>query len=45
MRHLVPLAALALALAPLAVVHPVRVLGQSMEPTLRPDEVKWVLRA
>ncbi len=45
MRHLVPLAALALALSPLAVVHPVRVQGRSMEPTLRPDDLRWVLRA
>lgn len=44
-RHLVPLAALALALSPLAVVHPVRVQGRSMEPTLRPDDLRWVLRA
>ncbi len=45
MRHLVPLAALALALSPLAVVHPVRVEGHSMEPALRPNDLKWVLRA
>ena len=45
MRHLVPLAALALALSPLAVVHPVRVEGHSMEPTLRPNDLRWVLRA
>jgi signal peptidase I len=41
----IPLAALALALSPLAVVHPVRVAGQSMEPTLRSGDLRWVLRA
>lgn len=40
-----PLAALALALSPLAVVHPVRVAGQSMEPSLRSGDLRWVLRA
>jgi signal peptidase I len=37
--------ALALALAPLAVLHPVRVDGRSMEPRLKPGSVCWVLRA
>jgi signal peptidase I len=41
----IPLAALALALSPLAVVHPVRVAGHSMEPTLRDGDLRWVLRA
>ncbi len=41
----IPFAALALALSPLAVVHPVRVTGHSMEPTLRSGDLRWVLRA
>ena len=41
----IPFAALALALAPLAAVHPVRVSGRSMEPTLRDGDLRWVLRA
>lgn len=45
MRPWVPLAAAALALAPLAVVHPLRVQGRSMEPALREGELRWVLRA
>lgn len=45
MRPWVPLAALALALAPLAVVHPVRVSGHSMEPTLHDGDLRWILRA
>ncbi len=45
MRPWVPLAALALALSPLAVVMPVRVQGRSMEPTLHDGQRLWVLRA
>lgn len=45
MRPWVPVAALALALSPLAVVHPVRVKGRSMEPALRNGELAWALRA
>jgi len=37
-------AALALALSPLAFVHPVRVAGRSMEPRLRPGSVCFALR-
>lgn len=44
-RPWIPLAALALAISPLAVVHPIRVAGRSMEPALRADEVRWILRA
>ena len=40
----IPLVALALALSPLAVVHPVRVSGHSMEPGLRNGDLRWVLR-
>lgn len=39
------MAALALALSPLLVLHPVRVSGQSMEPTLADGELRWALRA
>ncbi len=45
MKPWVPLAALALALSPLAVVHPVRVEGRSMEPTLHNGDLRWELRA
>ena len=38
-------AALALALTPLAFVHPVRIQGRSMEPTLRDGQVRLALRA
>ena len=41
----IPIVALALALSPLAVVHPVRVAGHSMEPTLHSGDLRWVLRA
>ena len=44
-RHWLPLLALALALSPLAVVHPLWVSGRSMEPELRNGEWRWVLRA
>ena len=45
MRPWIPLAALALALSPLFVVHPVRVSGQSMKPTLMDGDLRWSLRA
>lgn len=45
MKPWIPLAAVALALAPLAVVHPVRVEGRSMEPALKDGQLAWVLRA
>ena len=45
MRLWVPLAALALALSPLVVVHPVRVSGRSMEPALAAGDLRWALRA
>jgi signal peptidase I len=41
----VPLLALSLALSPLAVVHPLRVSGASMEPTLRDASPRWALRS
>lgn len=44
MRPWIPLAALALALSPLAVVHPVRVTGRSMEPALHDGDLRWALR-
>lgn len=45
MRPWILLAALALALSPLAVVHPVRVSGRSMEPALADGDLRWSLRA
>ncbi|WP_005036285.1 signal peptidase I [Holophaga foetida] len=39
------LAAMALALAPLAFVHPVRIQGVSMQPTLRDGEIRFALRS
>jgi signal peptidase I len=44
-RFWIPFAALALALAPLAIVHPVCVAGRSMEPSLQNGDLRWVLRA
>jgi signal peptidase I len=44
-RPWIPLAALALALSPLLVVHPVRVSGHSMEPTLMDGDRRLALRA
>jgi signal peptidase I len=41
----VPVLAVALALAPLAFVHPARVEGRSMEPALKDGRLVWVLRA
>lgn len=43
-RPWIPLAALALTLSPLLLVHPVRVSGRSMEPALRDGDLRWVLR-
>lgn len=45
MKPWVPLAALALALSPLMVIHPVRVSGRSMEPALHDGELVWALWA
>ncbi len=45
MRPWIPFAALALALSPLLVLHPVRVTGHSMEPTLADGDLRWALRA
>ena len=45
MRPWVPLLAFALALTPLAVLHPVRVSGASMEPTLHDGDLRLGLRA
>lgn len=45
MKPWLPLAALLLALAPLAVVHPVRVSGHSMEPGLKDGSLRFALRA
>ncbi|MBK8790585.1 MAG: signal peptidase I [Holophagaceae bacterium] len=44
-RPWIPLVAVLLAVSPLAIVHPVRVAGRSMEPALRGDDLRWVLRA
>ncbi len=44
MKFWIPLLALGLALSPLALVHPVRVQGRSMEPTLRSGQILWVIR-
>jgi signal peptidase I len=41
----VPVAALTLALSPLAFVHPLRVQGRSMAPALQDGQLVWVLRA
>lgn len=45
MKTRIPILALLLALTPFLVVHPVRVHGRSMEPTLKHGQVCWVLRA
>ncbi|GLH72862.1 signal peptidase I [Geothrix limicola] len=45
MKPWIPLTALALALSPLLVVHPLRVSGHSMEPSLADGELRWALRA
>lgn len=44
MKFYVPLAAVALALSPLAVIYPVRIQGPSMEPTLQSGDLRWALR-
>lgn len=41
MKPWVPIAALALALSPLTVIHPVHISGLSMEPALRDGELVW----
>ncbi|WP_243382232.1 signal peptidase I [Geothrix alkalitolerans] len=45
MKPWIPLAALALALSPLTVLHPIRVSGHSMEPALRDGDLRWAVRA
>ena len=46
MKRVLPFgAALALVCAPLLLLHPVRVQGRSMEPTLKDGELRWALRA
>ena len=45
MKPWVPIAALALALSPLTVIHPVHVSGLSMEPALHDGERVWALWA
>ncbi len=44
MKPWVPLLALGLALSPLTLIHPVRVKGRSMEPTLRSGQILWAIR-
>ena len=44
MRPWIPITALAIALSPLGVVHPVRVSGHSMEPALADGDLRWALR-
>jgi len=44
-RPWIPLASVLLAVSPLAIVHPVRVTGRSMEPALRGNDLRWALRA
>ena len=45
MKPWVPIAALALALSPLTVIHPVHISGRSMEPVLHDGELVWALWA
>ena len=45
MRLWIPAAALALAILPLAFIHPLRIVGHSMEPALGPGSVRLALRA
>jgi signal peptidase I len=45
MKPWIPVVALALAALPLAFIHPLRVTGRSMEPTLRPGDVRFAVRA
>ena len=44
MRPWIPIAALALALSPLLIVHPVRISGHSMNPALHDGDLRWALR-
>ncbi len=43
MKAIVPIAAVALALSPLTVLHPLKISGRSMEPALRSGELRWAL--
>ena len=45
MKFWIPITAMALAVLPLAFVHPLRVTGHSMEPALRPGSVCLAVRA
>ena len=45
MKPWIPAAALLLALSPLAFVHPLRIRGRSMEPTLKDGDLRFALRA
>jgi signal peptidase I len=45
MRFWIPAVAVALAILPLAFVHPLRVTGHSMEPTLRPGSICLAVRS
>lgn len=44
MRAWIPILALSMALSPFSVLHPVRVQGRSMVPTLQDGRICWVLR-
>jgi signal peptidase I len=44
MKFWVPVAAVALALSPLLVVHPLRIHGRSMEPALKEGDLRLALR-
>lgn len=45
MKPWIPLAALVLALSPLAWVHPLWIHGHSMEPALKSGDLGWALRS
>jgi signal peptidase I len=45
MKPWIPILAMALALAPLLLVHPLRIEGHSMEPALKQGELRLALRA
>lgn len=45
MKPWIPIAAIALALSPLAIVHPLRIQGRSMEPALQEGELRLALRS
>jgi signal peptidase I len=45
MKPWIPLTALALAISPMAFVHPVRILGRSMEPTMKDGSLCVALRS